>query len=79
MAEAAKNNQTIGKDMTSYLSLIKPMDLIRTLMTSYSSSAMQVDPRGHVSNACYRDVIASVDSLLAGKSWALESENFYHM
>ncbi|KAL4220888.1 hypothetical protein ACF0H5_019154 [Mactra antiquata] len=73
MLDARINNKTLGNDISSYLSLIQPIDAIRTALTMYSTNpSFLTAASDYVNNDCYKDIVLSIDGLAAGKSWAVE-------
>lgn len=73
-ALAAQNNITVGDDMQSLLSLVNPLHVIQELLMSYPAKiALPNIPEGKVSDVCYNDVTASLDSFVAFKKWAIDS------
>ncbi|XP_053379879.1 O-acyltransferase like protein-like isoform X2 [Mercenaria mercenaria] len=70
---AVANNVTVGTDLTSLLGVIKPVDIVKTLLTTHSARAVIPNqPSGHVNDACYRDLMDTFDSLVATKPWAIQ-------
>jgi hypothetical protein len=73
--QAAVNNMTFNSDISSILGIIQPLELIQGVLASRPARAVLPNtPAGHVNDACYRDVMDMLDSVVATKMWAIQSE-----
>ena len=73
--QAMANNMTVGTDMSSIFSAIKPLSLIQDILkTRPARSVIPNTPAGNVNDACYRDVMDMLDSVVATKGWAIQSK-----
>lgn len=71
--EALKHNITMDTDLSSMLRVIKPLEVVQKLLMSYPvRSLIPNQPAGRVNNACYRDVMDTLDLAVAGNTWAIQ-------
>jgi len=73
--KAARDNITVGSDLGSLMGLISPTTVVQQLMGHHSAAEVFHRPNTSVVNqACYRDVIDTLDSVVAFKKWAIDSK-----